>query len=1025
MASIARLSIERPLYTWLLVIVLLVGGVWGLNSVGRLEDPKTPFSRAIVVTVYDGASAAEVEQEVTEVIEAAIQRLPHFQLMFSKSLDGRSEVTVEVDESRKLEDIPQIWDELRRRIRDAEIELPPGADTPMVRDDFADVFGLMYAVAAPGYDDSDVLDIARTLETAVKSVPGITRVSIDGEPVEAIYLEFDHARLTRLGLPIDVVFQNIALENAVMPAGSVRVGSRRMRIAPDMAFDSVAAIENLRLGRPGTAEIIRLGDIARVVRERIEVPFEIIRHNGQHVFSLGLSVAFDRNVVDVGKAVDRELARQLQTLPVGVTLEPIYAQHVAVEDAIQTFFTNLLLSVGTVVLALCLFMGWRAGAVVGVVLALSVVGTFLFMPLLDVQIQRISLGALMIAMGMLVDNGIVVAEGMVVGVRKGLSPADAAERAVQRTKFPLLGATIIGIAAFAPISLSDDNAGHFLISLFQVVATSLLLSWVLAVTLIPLLGSYLLQTTAAEDEETVYRGWLFTPYRALLRASLTRYWRAAFTLVAITGVCMWAFQYVKPGFFPSNNSPLFYIDYFLPQGTDILATEQAVEVLEDDIRSLVEVESLTAFVGRGANRFTFIMNPQQPNTSYAQIVGRIEDYRALPATIAKLRGELSQRHPEAEVRVFRAEFTPGTGFKIEARFSGPSAEVLRDLADQALARFVEHDLTNVGTDWRQPALALVPAFDDVRARAAGITRQDVSQALAFASNGVTVGLYRDQDKLVPIIARAPAAERADVGGFTDRSIWSPSQQQYIPLAQVVPHFDIEAQNTMIHRRERQRTITALANPPPGHNPTFTLERVRPDIEAIPLPSGYRLEWGGEYESNADAMSKLGPGILLAVLTMVTLTILMFGKLTQPLIIWLTLPMIVCGVVVGLVATDLSLTFPAFLGLLSLIGMLIKNSIVLIDEIDKRMAEQGMSVQTILQASISRLRPVLLATGTTILGMVPLLNDAFFMEMAVCIMSGLAFATVLTLIAVPVFYRIALRKKLGKKLDNKLAPVKPS
>jgi len=1009
--GIARLAIERPLYSWLLVVVLLLGGIWGLNNVGRLEDPNAPINRALIVTGYDGASALEVEQEVTEVIEAAIQRLPHFDTITSKSLNGRSEVTVDVLDSIKPTQIPQVWDELRRRVSDAQVRLPPGAGPSRVLDDFGDIFGLMFAVATPGYSDRDIIDIGRRLETAVKSAPGVARVSIDGAPQEAIYVEIDHPRLIRLGLSIDTVFQQIAIENQITPAGSVMVSGRRLRVAPSIAYNNVEALQNFSIGRPGTSEIIRLGDIAQVVREQVEVPFEKIRHNGQSVFTLGVSVTKGKNVVDVGKAVDIEIDKQLRNLPIGVTVDPIYAQHVEVEKSVDTFLKNLVLSVGTVVLALCVFMGWRAGTVVGIVLMLSVMGSFLFMNLFDIQLQRISLGALMIAMGMLVDNGIVVAEGMVVGVKQGLDPREAADRAVQRTKFPLLGATVIGIVAFAPISLSNDSSGQFLRSLFQVIGIALGLSWILAITLIPLIGSKLLKPSAATDDTAIYSGVLFAPYRMLLGTSLRRYWIATVCLLTIMFVCFWAFQFVKPGFFPTTNAPLIYIDYWLPEGTDISTTEKAVTRLENDIDDLIDVEAISSFVGRGANRFTAIMNPQQPNSSYAQIVIRVPDHTKLTGFITQLSRELTTSHPDAELRIFRAEFTPGTGMKIEARFSGPSPAVLRTLTEKTLAVYTKHNLINRSNNWRQGTLTLVPEFDPVRATSAGITRRDLAQALAFSSDGVHVGLYRDNDKLVPIIARAPRSERTDSRSLSERMVYSPGQQRYISVGQIVPNFNIEAQNGLILRRDRLRTMTARANPPPGYNALLITNKIKPEIDAITLPPGYSLEWGGEFEGNQRALDSVQPGILLAVLSMFTLTLLLFGKVTQAVVIWLTLPMMLCGVVIGLVATDLPFTFPAFLGFLSLIGMLIKNCIVLIDEIDKRMLENGHSEHTILLASVSRLRPVLLATGTTIIGMSPLLADSFFKEMAVCIMSGLAFATVLTLIAVPVFYRIALRKRI--------------
>ena len=1022
MQTIARFSIERPLYPWLLAVVCMVGGWYGIENVGRLEDPAFPIKMVLVVTEYPGASAREVEQEVTDVIEAALQQLPYIEKITSKSLTGRSEVTVELQEQWGVEETPQIFDELRRRVREAERALPPGSGVPLVEDDFGDVFGVLYAVAAAGYSDAEQRDVARRIVTTLEGVEGVAKVVATGLQQEAIFVEIDHARLVRLGLPIEQLFASIGTENRVVPAGTLTIADRRLRIAPEIGFDSVDAVANMRIGRPGSTEILRLGDIARVVREQVEVPTHRIRHDGEDVFVIGVSVVPGLNVVKVGAAVDAALADVTDLLPLGVTVTPIYAQHAVVDEAVRTFLTNLLLSVGTVVLALCVFMGWRAGTVVGVVLLLTVAGTLLVMSFAGIELQRISLGALMIAMGMLVDNGIVVAEGMLVGVRLGMAPADAAERAVERTKFPLLGATVIGVMAFAPISLSDDNSGHFLVSLFQVVAIALLLSWLLAVTLVPLLGSYVLRVGKAVDESALYDGVMYAPYRGLLWFGLRRPWLTTAVIVAITGACIWAFQFVKPGFFPSTNTPLFYVHAWHPEGTDIHATIASAHDVEQALAEMDGVNSVTSFIGRGPPRFMTIINPEQPNPAYAQYVVRVEDVSEMNAAMQIAKNRIETAVPGAHVRVTRSEFTPGGSWKIEARFSGPNPEVLRRLAERALDVYLEHDLVDRTTDWRQPALALVPQFDDVGARSAGITREQLSQALAFATEGVQVGLYRERDKLLPIVARAPRDERSDAQALTGRLVWSPSQQQHIPMSQIVSGFELVPENATIYRRNRMPTISALANAQLGFNPTRTLERISGDVEALELPAGYRFEWGGEFEANQEANDSLTVHIPTALGIMFLITVLMFGQLRQPIVIWLTVPMIVCGVVVGLVATNLSFTFPSFLGFLSLVGMLIKNCIVLVDEIDKRLMEQGASLRVMLIASVSRLRPVMLAAGTTIAGMAPLLADAFFREMAVCIMSGLAFATLLTLVAVPVFYRIALGRTVSVAHDTRTPAV---
>ncbi|MEM9623558.1 MAG: efflux RND transporter permease subunit, partial [Pseudomonadota bacterium] len=435
---------------------------------------------------------------------------------------------------------------------------------------------------------------------------------------------------------------------------------------------------------------------------------------------------------------------------------------------------------------------------------------------------------------------------------------------------------------------------------------------------------------------------------------------------------------------------------------------EALEALAEQVPGVVGV---TSFVGRGASRFTTIMNPEQPNPAYAQMVVRVADVTEMDGQMVELGGLVRAAKPDAEVQVTRAEFTPSGSSKIEARFSGPDDTVLRELADTALQVYLKHELVDRKTDWRQPVLQLVPEFNQSRAQLAGVTRTDLSQALAFATLGVQVGLYREADKLIPIVARAPQEERWDVQNLMDRQVWSPAQQRHVPMSQIVDSLRLEADNATIYRRDRVRTIKALANPPVGHNPTRTFNRIRGDVEAIVLPPGYKLEWGGEFEASQEANDILISKIPMALGTMFLITILMFGKLTQPIIIWLTVPMTICGVVLALLATDLSFTFPSFLGFLSLSGMLIKNCIVLVDEIDKRCGEAGFTLENMMRASVSRLRPVMLAAGTTIAGMSPLLGDAFFQEMAVCIMGGLAFATLLTLLAVPVFYRLALGRRV--------------
>ncbi len=1011
MTNPAWFTVSNPLYGWILVLVCLVGGIHGIQNIGRLEDPPFPIRLTYIITSYPGASAVEVEQEVTERIEDALQELAHIDFIESRSVPGRSEVRVRLLEHFSEAETPQVFDELRRRVREAEMFMPPGVDTPLVEDDFSDIYGVLYSLKAPGYANHEIHDIARTIATRVKLVDGVAKVDTRGLPQEAVYVELDDQRLTTLGLSIDDIEQRIRDENEVVGSGSAIFDGRRLRIAQSTTINSVATLAGMKLGLPGSTEIIRLGDVATVKRTGIEVPYELVRLNGGETTIIAVSVTPGQNVVAVGKNIDRKMQQLERELPVGVELTPVYKQHRVVEQAINNFLKNLTISVVTVMMALMLFMGWRAGTVVGAVLLLTVLGTVGIMYFMDIELQRISLGALMIAMGMLVDNGVVIAEGMVVGVRRGRDAREAAVQAVARTQYPLLGATIIGILAFAPISLSNDNSGRFLISLFQVVGISLLLSWILAVTVIPLLGNYLLKPSGALSEEQLYRAWYFKPYHFLINFGLRRARITSVIILAITVACLYSMQFVKTAFFPSNNTPLFYIDYRLQEGTDIITTSEDIRSLEEMLLDMDGIESVASFIGRGAPRFTATQQPEQPNPAYVQMIVRVTDIERLSNHMQEARVRLVQLRPDAEIKISRAEFSPASGSKIEMRYTGPDPTVLRELGEQTLAVYLKHNLRDRKTDWRAQSLQLVPEFNESNARLAGISRNDVAKSLAYNTHGVNIGLIRDGDKLIPVIARAPDAERTDLAGLKDKQVWSATQRRFIPLTQVVSKFSLQADNTTILRRDRMRTLTAQADPPPGHNVNEYFLRLKGEVEAIELPPGYNREWGGEFESNMMANEALTQRMPHAFGLMFFITVLMFGALRQPIVIWLTVPMILCGVAIGLLITNLPLTFPSFLGVLSLSGMLIKNCIVLVDEIDKRLAEEPGTIETMIMASLSRLRPVMLASLTTVFGMSPLLTDAFFREMAVCIMSGLIFATLLTLVAVPVFYRLALGRRI--------------
>lgn len=1000
--SIARASIDKALITWLLMLICLLGGVWGFATIGRLEDPAFTIKNAIIITQYPGATAEQVAREVSEPIESEIQKMGEIDFITSSNKPGVSRISVNIESTFDGTELPAIWTKLRNRVQDAQRSLPAEAGTPIVNDNFGDVYGVFYAVTAPGFTDAETHEISAYLRRELLAVDGVADVALAGLPSEAIYVDANPAIFSNLGIAPTAMATALANTDTRTPAGSIVQNGQDIRIQAPAGDATVDEIARLTIGVGG--EVIDLLDIANVTRDRVQEPTEIIRFQGQEAFTLGVSGKADLNIVEIGQRVDARLAEIMRDIPAGVELHPIYQQHVVVDEASNAFLVNLAMSVAIVVIVLALFMGWRAAVVVGVTLLLTVVGTIFVMAIFGIEMERISLGALIIAMGMLVDNAIVVAEGMQGDMAQGKSARDAAEDVAAKTQTPLLGATVIGIMAFAGIGLSPDATGEFLFSLFAVIGISLLLSWILAISATPLLAHYFFKVGSG-DAGDQYGGPLFRAYRATLNLALRLRWLVIAGLIGLTVVCYIGFGQVKQQFFPDSNTPLFYVHYKLPQGASIHRTAEDMKLLETWLAERDDVVSVSTFVGGGATRFMLTYAPEEALPTYGHLIIRTESLEQIPSLRDELESFGRNTLTDGEFRTERLAFGPGGGAPIEARFSGPNPVVLRELAEKAMAELRDgsNQLQDLRTDWREREMVIKPIFADERAKAAGVTREDLANSLLLGSDGLQAGVYREGDRLIPIILRTDVAAQEGGAHLADQPVYSSAAQSYIPVLQLIDGYDWEAQNTLLRRRDRVPTIAVQAGVPAGVNASAVFNEIRAGIEAIELPEGYTLEWGGEYESSTEAQAALGKQLPLSLIIMVLISVLLFGQIRQPVVIWLLVPMSVNGVALGLLGTGLPFSFTALLGLLSLSGMLIKNGIVLVEEIDLVRAEGVGFRKAVLDASTSRLRPVVLAAATTILGMIPLLSDAFFASMAVTIMGGLGFASVLTLIAAPVLY----------------------
>jgi len=1021
--SIARTAIARPLYTWILILFCLIGGAFGYVAVGKLEDPTFTLKTALVITPFPGATADEVAREVSEVLEGEIQRMGAVDHITSRNTPGLSVIEVEMKPTYGGSELPQVWDELRTRVTDAAPRMPSGSLPSRINDDFGDIFGVYYAVTAPEFSDAQVHDIAQFLRREMLGVDGVANADLLGLPQEEVFVEPDSQSLANLGVPPDAILGAIGRVSATTPTGTVTEGSRALQIEAPSAEGATLDISGLTIGAQGGT--FNLADIASITRGRVDQPDQIIRHNGVPAFTLGIAGLQSENIVTVGARIEARIAELADVVPLGVTIEPIYEQHRVVGDANGEFLVSLAVSVGVVIAVLALFMGWRAAVVVGATLLLTVTFTFFFMMLFDIKVERISLGALIIAMGMLVDNAIVVADGMKLEMRKGRNAGDAAAEVARKTQVPLFGATVIGAMAFAGIGLSPDASGEFLFSLFAVITISLLLSWVLAVTVTPLLGSYFFKVGGLAAGEDPYGGLVYRGYGAIVRGALKIRWLVIIALIGGTVACIGAMSLVTQQFFPPANTPLFYFNYKAAQGTRIGDTSADLAVIEEWLAQRPDVLATTSTAGQSLTRFILTYTPAQPDPSQGQILIRATDFAAIPALRDDLATFAANALPWAETRVEQIIYGPPVTADVEARFSGPDPDVLRDLGDQALAILTASDLLYTQRiDWREREFTTRPLYAAERAQALGVARTDVATALALATDGVPAGSLREGDRDIPILIRTPRGEMTEDGRIRDQIVFAPATGGYVPLDQVIDGFEVIARDTVIIRRDRQPTLSVQAFTVPGVMPPTAFAAVRSEIEALPSPPGYDLTWGGEHESAGEAQESLGKQMPLAFGTMLLITVLLFGKLRQTAVIWTVVPMAVNGVALGLLFTGLPFSFTALLGLLSLSGMLIKNAIVLVEEIDLQKTEGGLpQSEAIVAACVSRLSPVVLAAATTILGMAPLLFDVFFAAMAVTIMAGLGFATILTLIGVPVFYHTYLRRerraeKRGETLSDK-------
>ncbi len=1002
---------HRALF-WVLMLICVLGGAGSYMSVGKLEAPSFKIKKAMVAAQYPGASPSEVERELTDKLEEAIQKMSQIDNITSVSRAGLSIILVELRDEITGSALEQGWDELRRKVNDVRPFLPSGVAGISVADDFADVYGIFFALYGRGCGPDELSDYADELKKELLRVPQVAKVSFWGDQDRKIYVEFDRARLSGLGISQQAVFGALEGKNAIADAGGVRVGDEYSRLRISGAVDGPEEIRGTYVPA-ADGSLVRIGDIASVRRGHEEPPSQIMSYNGMPCLGIGISIVDGGNVVTLGRDVKALLKKLEPSMPSGMGIGFVNYQAEDVQRSISNFMVNLTESVAIVIGLLLITMGIRAGFVIGLTLVLIMLGTFVGMKVAGIDMQIVSLGSLIIALGMLVDNAIVIVDGYLVKTLEGEKAEDALKSIAGETMWPLLGATLVAILAFGAIGLNRNMVGEFCKSLFSVMSISLLLSWIMALTFTPLLCLMLLRPGHAGAQQA-YAGRAYGLYRSLLEGCLRFRWATLTFMLALLAAAVWGFGLVPQSFFPDSTRTKFHIDYWRNSASHIEETARDTQRIAAWVRTLPGVENAAAFAGEGSLRFLLGYDYNTPSPDFGQVVVSVDKSDDIDMLIPRIERHLAENYPSSDSVVMRFTDTIDYPFKVGIRFSGPDEAVLRGLAEQAKKVLRESGKARyIRDDWRPPVKALRAEYSDVKAGKAAVSRSDVAAALRWNYTGVVCGALREGNKLVPVISRNAGGDRNDPDDIAGVRVVSSATGRSYQLSEVTDGIGPVWEHTQIRHRDRVPTITVQASPVAGTAETLR-RQILPAIEAIPLPPLYSMSWGGEYYDSQKAQAPLKQLFPLFFLGMFLLTMMLFRTLREPLIAFFAIPFSVIGVTGGLLATGQSFGFMALVGFLGLTGMLLKNCIVLLDQIGLERHRGTAPYEALVKASVSRLRPVTMAAGTTVLGMIPLLFDAFFAAMACVIVFGLLVATLLTLILVPAAYSVLFNVR-GKPL----------
>jgi multidrug efflux pump len=1003
--NLSEWSLEHRSLVLFLMLALAAAGVHAYFNLGQAEDPDFTVKLMVVRTAWPGASPLDVERQVTERIEKKLQETPYLDFIRSYSRTGESVVFVQLRDDTQPPEVPDVWYQVRKKVSDIRHALPQGVLGPFFNDEFGDVFGNLYAFTADGYSYAELKDYVEAVRKEIRRVPHVGKADIVGAQDEKIYVEISHRKLSTLGVSPADITSILQQQNAMTPAGTIDTSADRIHLRVSGSFDSVESIREI--GIEANDRLFRLGDIARIYRGYTDPPEAKVRYMGREAIVLAVSMAKGADILELGEHLDAAFKRITADLPVGIEMHQFANQPRVVTRSVNEFMKTLAEAI-IIVLAVSFFsLGFRSGLVVALCIPLVLAVTFLIMMLYGINFQRISLGALIIALGLLVDDAIIAVEMMSTKMEQGWERARAASFVYTSTAFPMLTGTLITAAGFMPVGFAASSAGEYTFSIFAVVTIALLVSWVVAVVFTPYLGFKLLPdySTGSEQEVDVYQKPFYLRFRAVVTWCVTQSKTVIGLTVVLFAVAIYGFQFVQNQFFPSSNRPELLIDFWLPQGASYEATENEAKRLEQKLKSDPDIENFVVYVGTGSPRFYLALDQQLQHSNFAQFVVLAKNNEARERIAARLETILAEEFTLLRGRVNRLENGPPVGYPVQFRVSGSDVATLRATANE-IASIMRQDANtaNVHLDWNEKVKKISLQIDQNKARVIGVSSQNLANVLESILTGFSITQYRENDKLIDVVARAEHAERVDPGRLAEVNVPT-SSGKWIPLSQVA-NIEYGFEEGIIWRRDRRPTVTVRADIR-GHVQAPTVsQRIDPQLDRVraTLPPLYRIEMGGAIEESAKGQQSIINVMPFMLLTVVILLMVQLQSMQRTIMVLLTAPLGLIGVAAILLTWNVPFGFVANLGVIALFGMIMRNSVILIDQIEQDIRAGRSQWEAVIGATVRRFRPIVLTALTATLAMIPLsIGSEFWGPMAVAIMGGLVSATVLTLLFLPALY----------------------